>query len=158
MKLYMERDVFSWGRTLELRDRARRKRYTLTGEAYSLGKRLHVFDLAGRKALYIHQQVPSLMPRYEIEVYGKPMGMIQKDLTFLQPRLTLEGLGMELSGSTVLYDYEILSEGAVIAANRPCDMDWGSCFRMEFYDRTKELAALGVMVAVNCVLDLHKHT
>ncbi|MDD6023924.1 MAG: hypothetical protein PUC06_06790 [Oscillospiraceae bacterium] len=156
MKLYMERDVFFWGRTMELRDKAGRKRYTLTSEAYSLGKRLHICDLAGREALYIHQRIPSLMPNYEIQVYGKPVGSVTKDLTFLQPRIVLEGLSMELGGSVALYDYEILSDGAVIAANRPCDMDWGRSFRMEFFDRTNDLTALGVMIAVNCVLEPHK--
>lgn len=156
LKLYMERDVFSWGRTLELRDKAGRKRYTLTSEAYSPGKRLHIRDLAGREALYIHQRIPSLMPNYEIEVFGKPIGSVVKDLTFLQPRIVLEGLNMEIGGSVALYDYEILSEGAVIAANRPCDLERGPGFRMEFYDRTCELAALGVMTLINCVLEPHK--
>ena len=158
MKLYMERNVFAWGRTMELRDKAGRKRYTLTSEAYSPGKRLRVRDLAGRETLYIHQRIPSLMPSYEIEVYGRPVGAVVKDLTFLQPRIVLDGLNMELGGSVVLYDYEILSEGAVIAANRPCDLNWGPGFRMECYDRANDLTALGVMIAVNCVLDLHKLT
>lgn len=151
MRLYMKLDSFNWGTPLPLADRSGRTRYTLTGDAYSLGKRLHVTDLAGREAVYVHQKVPSLFPRYAIEVYGKPVAEIYKDLTFLRPRYTIEALDWEIMGTLGACDYEITWQSSVVAACRPLEDDSGQYLSMEFYDRTAELPALGVLLTVNCI-------
>ncbi len=151
MKLYLQRDAFRWDRPLPLADKSGRPRYLLTGDAYSLGKRLHVTDLAGREAVYVRQQVPSLFPRYAIEVYGKPVGEIYKDLTFLRPRYTIEPLDWEIMGSVGTCDYEITWQKTTVAACRPQEGRTDPVLVLDFYDRTAELAALGVMLTLNCV-------
>ena len=50
MKLFMQQKGFAWGQPMPLWDKGGHTRYTVTGDAYSLGKRLHVHDLAGREA------------------------------------------------------------------------------------------------------------
>lgn len=137
---------------MQLWDKGGHTRYTVTGDAYSLGKRLHIHDLAGREAVYVHQRIPSMFPRYEIEVYGKPVGCVTKDLTFLRPKYTMAEMGWEVSGTTGIFDYELTWQNSVVAANRPVQGEKGRLFFMEFYDRTAELAALGVLLTINCIL------
>lgn len=151
MKLYMQQNAFNWGTSMPLRDKSGRPRYLVAGDAYSLGKRLHVTDLAGREAIYIHQKVPSLFPTYEIEVYGKPVTAVVKDLTFLRPRYTMKALEWEIMGALGACDYEITWQNSVVASSRPQQGKNGDVLALEFYDRTSELAALGVMLAINCV-------
>ena len=50
MKLFMQQKGFAWGQPMPLWDKGGHTRYMVTGDAYSLGKRLHVHDLAGREA------------------------------------------------------------------------------------------------------------
>ena len=50
MKLFMQQKGFAWGQPMPLWDKGGHTRYTVTGDTYSLGKRLHVHDLAGREA------------------------------------------------------------------------------------------------------------
>lgn len=152
MKLYMQKEVFQWGVPLLLRDKSGRTRYTVSGDAYSLGKRLHVTDLAGREAVYVHQKVPSLFPRYAVEVYGKPMAEIVKDLSFFRPRYLIEMQDWEVMGSLATYDYEITWQNTVVASCRPQQGKDGDVLALEFYDRTVELCALGIILAINCVL------
>lgn len=152
MKLFMQQKGFSWGQPMPLWDKGGHTRYTVTGDAYSLGKRLHVHDLAGREAIYIHQKIPSMFPSYEIEVYGKPVGSIVKDLTFLRPRYSVAELGWELCGTMGICDYELTWQNSVVAANHPVQGQRGALFAMEFYDRTAELSALGVLLTINCIL------
>ena len=148
MKLYMPKNTFRWGETMALQDKAGRTRYTVAGEAYSLGKRLHVHDLAGREAVYVYQRVPSLFPCYAIEVYGKPVGEITKDLTFFRPRYTMKSLNWEIAGTLGACDYEITRQSTVVASSRPQQ----DVHALTFYDRVTELTALGVVLAINCVL------
>ena len=152
MKLFMQQKGFFWGQTMPLWDKGGHTRYTVHGDAYSLGKRLHVHDLAGREAIYIHQRVPSMFPQYDIEVYGKPVGSIVKDLTFLRPKYTVETLDWEVGGAMGVCDYELTWQNSVVAANRPVQGTKGQMYAMEFYDRTAELAALGVLLTINCIL------
>ena len=152
MKLFMQQEAFAWGKPMELWDKGGHTRYTVTGEAFSLGKRLHVQDLAGREAVYVRQQVPSMFPRYELEAYGKHVGTIIKDLTFLRPRYTLEGLDWEISGNPGGFDYEITWRSSVVASCHPVQGEKGDMYALEILDRTAELPALGVLLTVNCIL------
>jgi uncharacterized protein YxjI len=150
MKLYIEPGKFTWGSPLALQDRAGHTRYTLIGDAYSVGKRLHLRDLSGREAVSVRQRVPSLRQQYELEVYGRPVGTISKDMSTLRPRYALEELGWEVGGVPSLGNFEILWQGSVVAACRPEPQ--GEVFLLELYDRTVELAALGLMLVVGCIL------
>ena len=47
---------------------------------------------------------------------------------------------------------ELTWQNSVVAANRPVQGEKGRLFSMEFYDRTAELAALGVLLTINCIL------
>ena len=42
MKLYIRQKVFSWGDRFTVKDAAGEDRYAVQGEAFSLGKKLHV--------------------------------------------------------------------------------------------------------------------
>ena len=49
-------------------------------------------------------------------------------------------------------DYELTWQNSVVAANHPVQGQRGKMFAMEFYDRTAELSALGVLLTINCIL------
>ncbi len=151
MKLYMPKDSFRWGVPLALKDRSGRTRYTVTSDAYALGKRLHVTDLSGREAVYIRQAIPSLFPRYQVEVYGRPVTEVVKDLSYFRPRYAIEDLEWEVLGALGACDYEITHHSTVVASCRP-QPDQPDTLALEFYDRSADLAALGVILAINCVL------
>jgi uncharacterized protein YxjI len=148
MKLYMQKDQFRWDSPMALTDRSGRARYHVSGDAYSLGKRLHVTDLSGREAIYIQQRVPSLFPRYEISVYGRPVTEIVKDLTFVQPKYTLDSLDWEFMGILSTYDYEIVWNNSPVAACRPQE---DQRLVLELGERSTELTALGILLAINCI-------
>ena len=80
MKLFLE-TAFRWNTPCPLTDGAGRIRYTLVWDAFHLRRKLRVLDLAGREAVGLCQVLPGFPPRYEAEVYGKPVGEILKDLT-----------------------------------------------------------------------------
>lgn len=151
MTLYMKKDAFSWGRPLALTDKNGRTRYTVDGDAYAPGKRLNILDLAGKTAVSVRQRFPSLFPRYEIEVYGKPVAALIKDLRTSPPSLRIETLGWTLAGSVSACDYELLRGETELAASRPVSGSPG-ILALTCPDPPEALAALGVLVTVNCIL------
>lgn len=152
MKLFMQQNGFVWGKPFPLCDKSGRTRYTITSEAYSLGKRLHVFDLAGREAIHIRQVIPSMFPTFEIEVYGRPIGSIVKDPTFFEPQFLIQSLNWEISGVITLYDYEIFCQNVVLASSRPVASENGPQIVYDSFDRSDKLTALAVMLTINCCM------
>ena len=145
MRLYMP-EQFRWGQTLELRDEAGRTRYTLSGDAYTLGHHLHILDLAGREAVGIRQRVPALFPTFDLEVYGKPVGALCKDLRFQPPRLLLEGMDWNLFGMPGGRDFSILFQNDSIAVCAPDRVRTGY-LALELPPTEGTLTALGILTA-----------
>ena len=146
MELFMG-EGFRWGAAQELRDESDRLRFRLTGDAYSLGKRLHVTDLAGREAIYVRQVIPSLFPRYALEVYGKPAGELVKDRTFSRPQCVIESLGWTVEGNLAARDYRLEDAGTVLACSAP----EGDRVRLTMEEGPRAMTALGVMLTINCI-------
>lgn len=149
MTLYMESRAFSWGRSLPLTDKDGRTRYTLTGNAYALRRQLQILDLAGRTAVSIRQSLPSLFPRYELEVYGKPLGAVVKDLRCAPPQYALEIPGWTLEGSVSDGDYRLFRSDVLAADCHPA-ADRDGLWALEFHNQTDPLPSLAVMVTLNC--------
>lgn len=57
MKLYIKEKVFSWGGQFTVLDQTGGVRYTVQGEVFSCGKKLHVYDRQGREAAFIKQEL-----------------------------------------------------------------------------------------------------
>ena len=149
MKLYMDSGAFVWGTPLPILDKSGRTRYTLVSEAYSLGKRLSVLDLAGRTAIQIRQRVPSILPLYDLEVYGKPSGTVVKDISGLRPRYFLEDMGWEACGAVAARDYEVLTGGTVVGSTHPAP---AGGLELELGGRIRELNMLAFLLTLNCIL------
>lgn len=149
--LYMEKSAFSWGCPLALTDKNGRTRYTVDGDAYAPGKRLHIIDLAGKTAVSVRQRLPSLFPRYEIEVYGKPVAALIKDLRTNPPNFRIETLDWALTGSVSACDYALVRGETALAASRPVSGSPG-VLALTCPNPPETLPALGVLVTVNCIL------
>lgn len=151
MTFYLNMNAFHWGTPLDIFDASGHRRYTLTGDAYAPGRRLHVADLAGREAIYIHQRLPSLFPRFEIEVYGRPVCELVKNLTFSHPRYTPEMLDWEISGTSGAGGYEITRQDTVFASSRPSQTPSGPMLELIIPDQSAGLTALAVLLTIHCI-------
>ena len=151
MELYIPKGGFRWGGVLALRDGSGKVRYRLMSDAYRLSRRLRLLDLADREAVTVRQQVPALFPRYELEVYGLPVGAVERDLSYAPPRCTLPGLGWAVSGSLGREAYTLLAEDREIAACGADPEDPGR-LRLDLPEGPAAMRALGVMLTVHCFL------
>ena len=97
MTLHMD-TPFRWNMSVPLLDEGGRQRYHLVGDAFGLRRRLRVLDLSGREAVSIRQTVPSLLPRFELETYGKPAGEVWKDMTVSPARAVMDPRGWTAEG------------------------------------------------------------
>ena len=62
MKLYIKQKVFSWGAKFRIYDEYENDKYSVEGEVFTFGKKLHLYGLNGNELAYIHQKVWSFLP------------------------------------------------------------------------------------------------
>ena len=150
MKLYIRQKVFSWTDTFTVKDETGQDRYQIEGEFFSFGKKLHVYDMSGAEIALIQQKVFSFLPRYFVVVDGREVAEIVKELTFLHPRYSIEGLGWEVAGDFWAHDYTIARDGRPVAAIHKEWMTWGDCYEVDIADARDEIVALSVVLAIDC--------
>lgn len=106
--------------TSAITDEQGRVRYTLSGDPWAPTRRMYLTDRAGRTAAQCRQRLPSLLPAFSLEVYGKPAGMLVKDLTLSPPRFFTTGPDWELQ-RTDKGGWTMLAAGEPAAELAPAD-------------------------------------
>lgn len=152
MKLYMRQKVFSWVDKFTVKDEYGQDKYHVEGEFFTIGKKLHVYDMSGVEIAYIHQKVLSFLPRFFVFVNGQQIAEIVKKLSFLTPKYCVNGLGWEMEGDFLAHDYQIYRDGGTVVTFHKKWMTWGDCYEIDIADENDELAALSVVLAVDCVM------
>ena len=107
MKLLIKQRVFSWSDSYDIYDENGNKKYFVKAEFWSLGHRLHVYDVYDREIGMIKQRLFSFMPIFDIEVDGKVLGSIQKKFTFFKPRYEIDFNGWRVEGNFMGWDYDV---------------------------------------------------
>ena len=97
-KLYMKQKVFSIRDRFTVKDESEQDRYYAEGEIFTIGKKLHICDIAGNEAAFVQQKVLTFLPRFFVYVDGVQVAEIVKEFTFLHPRYRIEGPGWRVEG------------------------------------------------------------
>ena len=85
-QLYIRQKVFSWKDRFSVKDADGIDRYTAEGELWSLGKKLHVNNMAGEEVAYIQQKVWSFKPRFFVFISGIQTAEVVREITLLRPK------------------------------------------------------------------------
>ncbi|MBQ4600804.1 MAG: LURP-one-related family protein [Oscillospiraceae bacterium] len=153
MKLYIKEKVFSWGDKFTVKDELGNDKYTVAGEVFSLGKKLHIYNTAGTEVALIKQELWSWMPKFSLFCGGRQVAQIKKAFTFFLPKYTVEELGWEISGSFLEHAYQITKAERQIAAISKAWMSWGDSYELDIANPADELTALAAVLTIDCVTE-----
>ena len=98
MKLYIKQKVFSWKDKFTVKDQYGQDKYMVEGEMFSLGKKLHVSDMAGNEVAFIQQKILSFMPRYFVFVGDRQVAEIVRKFSLFRPKYEVLGLDWQVEG------------------------------------------------------------
>lgn len=153
MKLYLRQKFFSWKDRAWVKDETGADRYFIEGKALSIGKKLWIMTPQGEQLAYIRQKVPTLMPRFIVEIGGNEVAQIVKKFTFLKPKYEIEGLGWTVQGDFMAHDYTVFEGEREVVRIHKQWMSWGDSFEVDIASGTDELLALSVVLAIDAVMD-----
>ena len=152
MKLYIKQKVFSWNEKFTVKDEYGQDRYYVEGEFLTLGRKLHVYDMAGREVAFIAQKVLTFLPEYHVSQEGREVAVVKQKFSFLRPQYEIKGLGWEVEGSFWQHDYDIYKAGSRIVSISKEWMTWGDSYELDIADAQDEIIALAVVLTIDCVL------
>ncbi len=151
-QLYIRQKVFSWKDRFTVKDADGIDRFTAEGELWSVGKKLHVYNMAGEEIAYIHQKVWSFKPRFFIYINGIQTAEVVREFTLLRPRYTIHGLDWSCTGDVTGHNYEIWHGGDLIVRVHKVWFSWGDSYELDIPDYRNETLALSVVLAIDAVL------
>ena len=152
MKLYLKQKVFSWRDRFLVKDENENDHYSVEGEIFTWGKKLHVYDANGNEAAFIRQKVWSWRPRYFVEIGGRVACEIVKEFTFFKPSYSIEGLSWRLEGDFWAHEYALTDGGRQVMRLSKKWFTWGDSYELDIADQRDELLCLCIALAVDCVL------
>lgn len=153
MRLYLKQKVFSWKNRFSVKDESGNDVYTVEGEFFSWGKKLHIYDRNGVEAAFIRQKVFSLLPRYYVEINGRVICEIVKEFTLFRQSYRLEGLSWHIDGNIWAHEYMVSDGVRDIMQLTKKWFTWGDSYELDIADPKDELLCLCVALAIDCALE-----
>ena len=154
MVLAVKQKVFSLREKFQVMDADGAPVYEVKGKLISWGHKLTVSDMNGTPVAHIHQKVISLVPKYFIELEGGEEVELKGHITLLRPHYTLETPdgNWEVRGAFGEHEYTMTRGDATVATVAKKWFSWGDTYTLEVDDDRDALVALGVLIAIDCVM------
>ena len=153
MKLYIKERIFTIGDQFSVLDAHGNEKYFVEGEIFTFGRKLHVYDRNDREVAFIKQELFTFLPCYSVYVDGREIARVQGEFSFFRPRFTVEGPGWEVSGHFLEHDYEITKNGRSVVSIEKEWMTWGDSYVLDIANPADEIAALAVVLTIDCVVE-----
>ncbi len=149
MKLNIKQKVFSWKDKFTVKDEAGLDKYTVEGEFFSLGKKLHIYDLDGKEVAFIHQKVMSLMPRYFVFKGEEQAAEIVKKFTLFKQAYVVNGPNWKVEGNFNAHMYRVFNDDNPIINIEKAWFSWGDSYVLDIDDAVDEVLGLAVVLAID---------
>jgi len=149
MKLYIKQKAFSWKDKFFVKSEDNRDKYTVEGEFFSIGKKLHIKDENGNEVAAIHQKVMSLMPRYFVYQADQEVAEIVKKFTFIKQAYVVNGPNWKVEGNFNAHMYRVFDEDNPIINIEKAFFSWGDSYVLDIDPAVNEVLALAVVLAID---------
>ena len=151
MKLYIKERIFTLGDQFSVMDQYGNEKYFVEGEIFTFGRKLHVYDAHHREVAFIKQELFNFFPTYLVFVGGREIARVRREFSFFVPRFTVEGPGWDVQGHFLEHDYEITRNGHPVVTIEKEWMTWGDSYVLTIADPADEIAALALVLTIDCV-------
>lgn len=155
-QLYIKQKVFSIGEKFTVKDEREQDVYYVEGSFMQIPKTFSVTDAGGRDVALITKKVFSLLPRFFVEVEGREVLTIRKELSFFKARYSIDSAEIEVHGNWWDMDFQILQRGAVVGEVSKKWFTWGDSYSVQVLNEELEAVIVAIVVAIDCVKSDHR--
>jgi len=150
MKLYIKQKVFSFTDRFIVKDEKEEDKYFVEGEMFSMGHKLHIYDISHKEVGYIRQKLFTFMPKFEIIINGIVIGDLIKKFTFINQSYYLDGTDLRLTGDFWAHDYTLYQGEYDVMTMSKEWFTWGDSYVLNISDQIDEILCLAIVLAIDC--------
>lgn len=149
MKLLFKQRMFSWFDSYDIYYENGETAYTVKGQL-SWGHCLKIYDPNGREVGAVKEQVLAFLPRFEVFLGDRYLGMIRKEFTFFVSQFTIDFLGWQVDGGLLEWDYTVRTrEGRTVATISKELLRWTDTYVIDVVEPRDALPALMLALAID---------
>jgi uncharacterized protein YxjI len=159
MRYTIKQRLFSIGGDSRITDEHGRGLYEVDGKAISIGRRLVLKDLRGRRAATIQQQLVALSPTFSVDVAGGGSARVSLKLLTLLDRLKIDVPGwddLEARGDLLHHEYAIVRGSREVARVSKRWVTLVDTYGVEIDDDQDQVLLLCCAVIVDEILDMRE--
>ncbi|MBU8772402.1 LURP-one-related/scramblase family protein [Cytobacillus oceanisediminis] len=150
-QLYIKQKVFSLSGKFTVKDEQENDVYYVEGSFMQIPKTFSIMDTARDEIALITKKVFSFLPKFFVEVNGREVLTIKKELSFFKARYTIDSAGIEVQGNWWDMDFQVLQHGEVAGKVSKEWFTWGDSYKVQILDEEMEAIMVALVVAIDCV-------
>ena len=97
----------------------------------------------------IKQNFTLFIPRFEVEIGGRPYGAIEKQFTFFKPKYDLNYNGWRCEGDFMAWNYDVYSGCSAVVHISKKLLRWGDTYVIDILNPADEIMALMLVIAID---------
>jgi len=119
-------------------------------EIFTFGHQIHVYDKRTNEEVgSIHQELLTLLPRFEIVIGGRTVGTISREFSFLKPRYHVDFRGWDVEGDFLSWDYVARENGREVLSVSKELLTWGDTYVLSYAQPWDEIPGLLLVLAID---------
>lgn len=149
MQLLIKQRVFAWGDKYDVYDEQGNVKYYVEAEIFTLGHKIHVYDIQHKELAVIRERLLTMLPVFEVEVNGRIIGTIQKKFSLFRPKYEIDYNGWRVEGDFLSWEYDVYSACSPIIHITKKLLSWGDTYSINILDEKDELDGLLLVIAID---------
>lgn len=150
-QLYMKQKVFSLSEKFTVKNQQEKDVYYVEGSFMQIPKTFSIMNAAGAEVALITKKMFSFLPKFFVEVNGREILTIKKELSFFKARYTIDSADIEVRGNWWDMDFQVLQRGVVIGEVNKVWFTWGDSYEIQILNNEMEAIIIAFVVAIDCV-------
>lgn len=149
MRLLFKQRLFSWFDSYDIYNEYGETVYQVQGKL-DWGHCLKIYDGEGMEVGTVKEKILTFLPKFELFLGNQYVGSINKELTFLKPKFSLDFNGWTVEGNWLEWDYQISdADGDIVAVVSKQVLNWSDTYIIDVDDRQDPLCALMIVLAID---------
>lgn len=150
-QLYMREKIVSLRGKFTIKDERGNDIYFVTGSFLKIPKSFHITNTKQQEIGIITKKMISILPKFFVEVNGKEVLTIRKDISLFKARYSIDGAGIEVRGNWWDLNFQVYQHGEPVGAVSKKLLSWGDNYEIQVLKEDFEEILISLVVAIDCV-------
>jgi uncharacterized protein YxjI len=125
--------------------------FTVQGEIFTFGAKIHLYDAAGQELFFIQQKLFRFLPEYHIYSGDTLAAIVKKELTLFRNKLSITSQygDYTFDGNFLAMDFAIYNQGLMVGELHKKWLTFGDSYELTIYDEDQAAFFCAIAIAID---------